>query len=299
MLNRRSFIRNGCTAILAALAICLFSCTSAMKPSEASHEKGAGKLLTSDGRSFDYHYYPVKTKGPTAIYIPGLGGRASYSWPGSHVLASPLNEVGFNYIVFNRADAITGPPWPGKKEQISRAIKRGESGSLYFPSFDGKESGSENIYRNELIAIFEFIAKAPQHDSGKGVFLIGSSFGSWLSLLAVKERPEVAAAVFLSPAIVPGFVETEQQGINVLNYSQNLFMSYGNRPGIAIGGAKDIIDQEFKEQSAFDAANLLRRRIGLNIEVVEVATSAHGEKLIEGDEALRQKIVSWIKSQVR
>lgn len=202
MLNRRRFIRNGCTAILAVLAICLLSCTPAMKPSEAPHEKGAGKLLTSDGRSFDYHYYPAKTKGPTVVYIPGMGGRASYSWPGSHVLANPLNEVGFNYIVFNRVDAITGPPWPGLQEQISRAIKRGKSGSLYFPSLDGKESGSQNIYRNELVSIFEFISKSPQHSSDKGVFLIGSSFGSWLSLVTIKERPEVAAAVFLSPAIV-------------------------------------------------------------------------------------------------
>jgi len=176
------------------------------------------------------------------------------------------------------------------------------SGQAYFPSLDGKESAADNIFRNEISSIIEYVLKAPQHDQEKGLFLIGSSMGSWFSLLTVRHLQEkISGVVFVSPAIVEGIVESEIAGYDVVGYSKSLFSAYGNRPGLVIGAKGDLIGRPgiWKNQSTLDGANLLRQRIGSNIEVFEVASSAHGEKLIETDEQSRTKIVTWLESKVK
>ena len=50
----------------------------------------------------------------------------------------------------------------------------------------------------------------------------------------------------------------------------------------------------FKDGSAWDGAQLLRREIGPNVEVMEISTSPHATKLVEGNREVKEKIVQWL-----
>jgi len=39
---------------------------------------------------------------------------------------------------------------------------------------------------------------------------------------------------------------------------------------------------------------LLRREIGPNVEVMEISTSPHATKLVEGNREVKEKIVQWL-----
>ena len=45
----------------------------------------------------------------------------------------------------------------------------------------------------------------------------------------------------------------------------------------------------FKDGSAWDGAQLLRREIGPNVEVMEISTSPHATKLVEGNREVKEK----------
>ena len=284
------------------LALFLFGYASAIKPGEPIYEKGEGKLLSADGYKFDYVFYPSQQKGPSIIYIPGMGGRTSYTGQGGYILASPLNKAGFNFIGFDRFDAIPINVSTSLQEQIDRTSKRAKSEWISFPTFDGKESASENIVRNEVVSLIRFIEGAPTHDVEKGIYLIGSSVGSWISLVAVQMFPEkIRGVVFLSPAIIPRvFAEIPKTSpnINVTQYTDSLFKAYGNRPGLAIGSKRDILNPyTYKDQSSLDGARYLRERIGPNIEITEDSSSSHGEQLIVSNRQIRERIVVWLTYQ--
>ena len=64
--------------LILGCATYLISCatTTAVKPTEATYQKGGGKLITTEGYQFSYKFYPVEQKGPSVIYIPGLSGNS-------------------------------------------------------------------------------------------------------------------------------------------------------------------------------------------------------------------------------
>lgn len=281
----------------------LISCatTTAVKPTEATYKKGGGKLITNEGYKFSYEFYPSNQKGPSVIYIPGMGGRVAWRGQGGYILASPLNKANFNFIGFNRAGGLSGGPL---KDHIRNAAKRGKSGSVYFPTIDGKESATENIVRNEVSTVIEFVERAPTHDSKKGVYLIGGSMGSWVSLCTVHSFPDkIKGVVFLSPALLPEWVTTDQAKHpehNISNYFKSLIKSFGQRPALAIGSKTDIIAPFMsKDGSALDGAQLLKKEIGPNVEIMEVPTSLHSNDLVAGSREVREKIIQWLNDQLK
>ena len=171
-----------------------------------------------------------------------------------------------------------------------------------FPSVSGKESGFENICRNEVTSIIEFIERAPTHNPEQGTYLIGSSYGSWISLLTVRMFPEkIKGVVFLSPGIPPEHVSVKMQAenpnLNITNYYESLTHNFERRPGLAIGSKNDKY-HSVPTESTLDAAHLLRKDIGSNIEIMDVPSSAHGEELIAESPEVREKIVQWLTSQI-
>ena len=207
--------------LILGLLLLVFACVpgfKAVKPTEATHQKGAGRLITNKGYKFPYEFYPANQKAPSVIYIPGASGKVAWQGQGGYALASPLNKANFNFIGFNRAGALSGG---STRAHVRNAAKRGKSGVVYFPTFDGKESASENIVCNEVLAVIEFVERASTHDPKKGIYLVGASMGSWLSLVAVHSFPEkIKGVVFLSPAIIPEMItpDPKRPEYNVTNY---------------------------------------------------------------------------------
>jgi pimeloyl-ACP methyl ester carboxylesterase len=186
------------------------------------------------------------------------------------------------------------------KDAVRITANRGKSGSVYFPTKDGKESATENIVRNEVKAVIEFIEKAPTHDPNKGIYLIGASMGSWASLCTVHSFPDkIKGVVFLSPSLLPEWVSAEEQikrsDHNLTNYFESLTKTLGQRPALAIGSKTDIIAPHMsKTGSALDGAQLLQKEIGPNVEVMEVSSSLHSGELVSSSRKVREKIVQWL-----
>ncbi len=281
--------------IISSLFVTTCAPTTAVKPTEATHQKGKGKFLTNEGYTFSYKFYPTDKKGPSVIYIPGMGGRVAWRGQGGYALASPLNKAHFNFIGFDRAGALSGG---SLRDHIRNAAKRGKSGSVYFPTIDGKESASENIVSNEVLSVIEFIERAPTHDSEKGIYLIGASMGSWVSLVTVHSFPDrIKGVIFLSPAILPEMIAPvpKRPQFNPTNYLKSLIKSFEQRPALAIGSKSDIIAPFLsKDGSALDGALLLREKIGSNIEVMEVSSSLHSGELVDNSREVREKIAQWL-----
>jgi len=291
--------------LILILALFDFACTpdlKAVKPNEATHEIGQGKLITSEGYKFPYRFYPATLKGPSVIYLPGMDGRDAYGGgQGVYALASLLNNANFNLVGFNRADAKSSYGVRSVEVAFRNTVKRSKSGSVYFPSIDGKESATEDIIQNEISAIIKFVERAPTHDPEKGIYLIGASHGSWVSLGTVHSFPDkIKGVVFLTPGFHYGYFSPKWQAKypeqNITNYFNSLIRSFGARPALAIGSKRDIIaPQEFKDGSALDGARLLEEELGPNVEVMEVSSSLHQGELIEGSLEVRKKIVSWLE----
>lgn len=282
------------------VAICLFGCVPAtdVKPNDTANQVKSGTLKTVQGLKFNYKFFPSDQKGPTVIYIAGLGGRVTYKnqGMGGYSLASHLNKLNFNFIGFDRSDAKYGRT---QMERYADVCKRAEGRDDSCPTIDGKECAAENIVRNEVTAVIEFIENTATHDPNRGIYLIGGSFGSTISLYTVKSFPnKINAVVFLSPAIFPRLLTPEIQArypqLNIEKCFNTLFTSYGGRPGLAIGSKKDIVDFK-KINSTLDSVQLIRQRIGTNIETIEDTTSLHAWKLVGKNKEVRDKIVQWLK----
>ena len=278
-------------SILVVLTLSYLSPTTqaAQQSKDVTYKKGTGKLTTKEGIKFKYTYYPSQQKGASVIYVPGMSGTAdSNSNMGARTLAKPLNKAGFNFVCFTRAGGS------GPKNNRSR----GKGGHSYFPTKDGKESAAENIMKNEVTTLIEFLEGAPTHDMDKGIYLIGGSFGSMVSLVTVKEHPEkIPGVVFLSPAILPEWFTAKMQakrpGFDILDYFDSLIKAYGNRPALAIGGTHDKIHPKFKG-TAYDGSVFLKEKIGASVEVIKISSSQHSKDLVAKNSKVRKAIVEWL-----
>jgi pimeloyl-ACP methyl ester carboxylesterase len=268
-------------------------------PNEADYKKGTGTLITEQGYKFDYSYYPSNTSGPSVIYIPGLGGRtySSQEWNG-YTLAEGLNNAGFNFVGFD----FSGWPQCGTSNLgpcVKRGVERGASGSLMMPSVDGKEAGTQNLARNEVHSIIRFIENSPTHDTDKGVFLIGSSLGSWISICTVHNYPEkIRGVIFVSPGIVSDMWNEPDKYPNATEYWESMMKAFGTRPALAIGGSKDNIVLKWSNRTAWDSAQFLRNELGSSVDLLKIDTADHAEKLVSQHSDVRAQIVSWLTKHV-
>lgn len=288
---------NGLICLTLIFASYLTSCvtTPAAKPDEVDYQQTKGKLITNDGHKFRYKFYPSSQKSASVIFIPTMKCRQSGRPQGRHALAVSLNKAIFNFITFEPWHTLYEGSF--KVQQANMYKKRGKSRAGHFPSIDGKESPAQNIARNEVSAIIRFVERAPTHDPQKGIYLIGACIGSMISLETIHSYPDkIKGVVFLSPMILPIFftpdIQAKYSNLNISDYFKTLVSSFGEHPGLAIGGDADFHPQ-FTE-SALDSARFLRQEIGPNVEVMALSTSLHATDLIEGKRGVREKIVQWL-----
>jgi pimeloyl-ACP methyl ester carboxylesterase len=283
------------------LVLCLISLTwliQSVTPAtsaEPTYKKGERKLTTTEGHQFWYGYFPAEQKGPTAVYIAGLHGVVT----GGYSLAQPLNKQGFNFVGFNR---IGETSYISQRDSISALTKRSRSGNLMWPSVDGRESSTQDIVSKEISLIIEFLEKSPTHDPNQGIYLIGGSYGAWLSIVTANTfLDKIRGIVFVTPAILPNMIDPNQAQnphMNISNYFRSMVRGYGERPALAIGSKTDIINNNKPEDgSAFDSAMLLKREMGDNVEVMEVPTSVHEQYLLAGSDEVKRKVIEWLKKQ--
>lgn len=260
-------------------------------------------MLTTDGYSFDYRFYPTGQKGPSVIFIPGVGGRSSYAGADRHayMLAPELNIAGFNFIGFDYYGKVYGGSLGSRHifESMADRQSRGKSGMVFFPSQDGKESAADNIVRNEISALIEFLEKAPSHDQEKGIYLIGSSMGSFIPFVVKRYFPtKIKGIIFLSPGILAmNFEEGKKRNPDVYTYFNSLKKIIVGTPALAIGSQNDTLWPGYFKETTWDSAQLIRSEIGPNVELFESTAPAHGAILIEESKVVRAKIVAWLLYQ--
>lgn len=281
-----------------------FACAStqnAEKPGNAAFMQGKGKLIANNGKKFSYLFYPSDRKGPSVILIPGLIGDTRWDGAtgGGYTLAPQLNKAGFNLIGFDFygwSKCKSANLWTCVKSGIARS----RSGSLMMPTPDGKESGTQSIARNEVKEIIEFLEKAPTHDPQKGIYLIGASMGSFISLCAVHEFPDkIKGVIFLSPGIVSQMWNEPEKYPTAQKYWDSLLSTFGNRPALAIGGTEDHIVLKWTENTTWDSAKFLHQEIGPNVELMKVETGKHSTHLVSRDGNVRASIVDWLVKHIR
>jgi len=282
--------------VTCCLIFAMFSCATekrAKKSTEAGHKKGTGKLITIEGYEFTYKFYPIDQKGASVIFITGIRGRIG------HVssLAKELNKAGDNFIGFDYYDA-------GRCSSASDCIrlraKRAKSGWNMFPTTDGKESSAEDIAQNEVAAVIQFLKRAPTYDEEKGIYLIGSSWGSWISLITIRDIPEsLKGVVLLTPSVIPEmWAEGEFSGnYEPETYLNSLIKNYGTRPALAIGCTNDVIFRRWKG-TTWDSAQFFQKEIGPNVELMKVDTSLHSKELLNRYPKVRESIIEWLNAQV-
>lgn len=277
--------------------------TTSIKETESKNNGiNKGKLITKDGLKFSYRYYSSDVRGASVIYVPCTAGLMTYERAalGSYALAEPLNKNGFNFFTFNRADVSFNAR--GFDDHYKNLTYRAKTGYTYFLTKDGKESAALNIVRNEITKAIEYVENSPSHDSEKGIYLIGGSYGSWLAMVAVNSFPlKIKGVVFLSPAILREWMTTDQEKypqLNITEYWNTLLEAFGkNRPALAIGGAEEEIRgaQYWPTWPALDGAKFLQEAIGPNVEVYDTSFSKlHATELLGHEPEVTDKIVQWI-----
>lgn len=282
----------------------LWACTqsSVKAQTEVDYSKSKGELTTNDGHQFPYKYFPAGQKGASVVFIPGMGGKVSYDGSnlGGWTLSEPLNTAGFNFIGFDRFDAKKITSHGGGMKSVT---SRGKSKSTMFPTLDGKESGAENIFKNEVAAVIKFIEGAPTHDGTKGIYLIGSSMGSLVSFYAVREFPEsIKGVVLVTPSIIEEWFEgARKEKYASYNWDTKFFdrliESFGDRPALAIGGQQDYF-KEVPTATTWESAKFIKSKIGPNVKLMDIFGSLHGVRLIQNDEEVRKKIIEWLTEQL-
>jgi hypothetical protein len=87
--------------------------------------------------------------------------------------------------------------------------------------------------------------------------------------------------------------------VNISEYFESSIKNFGQRPALAIGSQSDIIIPNFSKASALDCCQLLREKIGSNVEVLKVSSSLHSFALVEGSEKVRREIIQCLSDQVK
>ena len=133
-------------------------------------------LKTKEEKQFLVQFSVSQTNSaPTALYITGLGGK------GNQVssISKFFNQNGINLVTFDRNE---------KKCKGFACFKtvgqRSKSGQLIYAE-NNQETAIEHILKNEITSVLNFIIESNWYDGSQGIYIIGGSFGSWLTLAAV------------------------------------------------------------------------------------------------------------------
>ena len=241
-------------------------------------------LRTKEGKQFPVQFSVSQTNSaPTALYISGLGGK------GNQVssISKFFNRNGINLVTFDRNE---------KKCKGFACFKtvgqRSKSGQLIYAE-NNQETAIEHILKNEITSVLNFIIESNWYDGSRGIYIIGGSFGSWLTLAVMSNptlRENVKGVVFLSPSVAPhkssGKYAKELDKFKYLKSSNKSSKCFG------IGSPNDIL---FPGATTKDAVDFLNDNLSCDtFKKLIVKSKLHSHKLLVKEKNIQTQIVSWI-----
>lgn len=208
---------------------------------------GESFMKTADGVSIAYERHQVAGSAKTAILVHGLGSdmREWYNFE------KALRKDGWSTFAFDIRGHGSSTEW--------------KEGSLDWHEFTPQAARTA----------VQDVRSAMETAGGKAVWLVGSSFGSNLSLSYAAGDPKVKGVVLLTP------------GINYLGVeSEPALRKYSGRP-LLIAASKDEPGAEKVAQWLYDSAGEPKKLI-LNDQ------GGHGSEMLEFNPQLQKDIIEWM-----
>ena len=227
-------------------------------------------LKTKEGKQFPVQFSVSQTNSaPTALYISGLGGK------GNQVssISKFFNRNGINLVTFDRNE---------KKCKGFACFKtvgqRSKSGQLIYAE-NNQETAMEHILKNEINSVLNFITDSNWYDRSKGIYIIGGSFGSWLTLAVMSNstlKDNVKGVVFLSPSVAPH--KSSGKYAKELDKFKHLSSSIQSPKCFGIGSPNDVL---FPGATTKDAVDFLNDNLSCDtFKTLFVKSKLHSHKLL-------------------
>ena len=241
-------------------------------------------LKTKEEKQFPVQFSVSQTNSaPTALYIAGLGGKGNQVFS----ISKFFNQNGINIVTFDRNE---------KKCKGFACFKtvgqRSKSGQLIYAE-NNQETAMEHILKNEITSVLNFITDSNWYDGSQGIYIIGGSFGSWLTL-AVMSNPtlkdNVKGVVFLSPSVAPH--KSSGKYAKELEKFKYLSSSIQSPKCFGIGSPNDAL---FPGATTKDAVDFLDDNLSCDtFKTLIVKSKLHSHKLLLKEKNIQNQIVKWI-----
>ena len=243
-------------------------------------------LKTQEGKQFPVKFSVSQTNSaPTVLYISGLGGKGNQI----SSISKFFNQNGINLVSFDRNE---------KKCKGFACFKtvgeRSKSGQLIYAE-NNQETAIEHILKNEITSVLNFIIESNWYDSRQGIYIIGGSFGSWLTLAVMSNptlRENVKGVVFLSPSVAPH--KSSGKYAKELNKFKYLKSSGQSSKCFGIGSPNDTL---FPGATTKDAVDFLNDNLSCDtFKKLIVKSKLHSHKLLVKEKNIQTQIVRWINN---
>lgn len=244
-------------------------------------------LQTVDGLSFDVMVSQAEAPKATIIYVTGLGGKGNQI----QQLSSEFTTNNFNLVTFDR-DEI---PCSGFKcfATVGGRVPSGQ------PIYAGSEpSALDHIVSNEIASVIDFVSNSQWHKSASNLFVIGGSYGAWITLQTTV-TPELSGAIdgviFVSPSVAP-HKSTGKYANELIRFNE-IKGGLKNKPVLAIGSGNDELfpGATTKDSIDFLATNL----IGARVQIIVEHSGKHAKKLLLDSSRIRNQIIEWLVEKAR
>ena len=242
------------------------------------------ELTTNEGKTFPITVSVDENRSlPTVVYVTGLGGKSN----SLAKFSKEFLEKGLNLITFDRNE----PDCKGFK-CFGTVGSRSKSNQLIYAE-DNQETAIENIVENEVKSVLEFIKSSSWYESNNGIYIIGGSFGAWitLSLLSDEEiKNDIKGVVFLSPSTAP-HKSSGKYANEIITYNK-LISKISVIKGLAIGSPNDEL---FPGATTKDAVDFLAETIPqMKIKKLITDSKLHAKELLKQDSEIKNDILNWI-----
>jgi len=229
----------------------------------------SGVLESEIGIKFDVNYFATKglKKAPAVLLLPGSAKQNKF---GS--LPTKLNKAGFNVLVVDKYYMFDY--W----DASSSRIKKREA-------LD-KRGGVRDLVKNETIASINFLRDQENVDPNR-IGILGSSMGSALGIMAMKEDDRIKTFVIVSPGRICG-MGLFDYGIEEDILSEWKLLLLASHQDINPNGESSVSCAESIAKFCPDSTITKKYLTG----------DLHGGKLLRDNNSLNNEIVQWLKSNL-
>jgi len=228
----------------------------------------SGVLESKTGIKYDVNYFPTKglKKAPAVLLLPGA---AVQNYFGN--LPTKLNKAGFNVLVVTRYYMFDYWGSGGRSSKRKALAKRG---------------GAIDLVKNETITSINFLRDQENVDPNR-ICILGSSMGSALGIMGMKEDGRIKTSVIVSPGRICGM------GLFSYHIEKKILDEWKL---LLIASHQDINPNG---RSAVDCAESIAQYCPDSTITKKYLTgSLHGTKLLRNNYSLNNEIVQWLKSNL-